>query len=151
MFATLLLCLRRILPESAGGRLPTVLSSVFATLHLCLRRPILFCLARKEWGEKRRFRPRKLHILRPAASGRAHPFRCSSSPNCNHFVGLQFGILGFVQVLRSLRFVTSKNKRPPSSPESCPNLAVVASEAVPTIPTAQKPRTPPRVRRNCRP
>ena len=44
------------------------------------------------WGSLRGpFRPRKLHILRPAASGRAHPFRCSSSPNCDHFVGSQFG------------------------------------------------------------
>ena len=27
-----------------------------ATPQLCLRRPILFCLARKEWGEKRRWK-----------------------------------------------------------------------------------------------
>ena len=30
-------------------------------------------------------------IPRPAASGRSRPFRCSSSPNCKHFAGLQFG------------------------------------------------------------
>ena len=30
-------------------------SSIAATPQLCLRRPILFCLARKEWGEKRRW------------------------------------------------------------------------------------------------
>ena len=38
-----------------------------------------------------RARPRKLHILRSAASGRTHTFRCSSSPNCNRCAGLQFG------------------------------------------------------------
>ena len=38
-----------------------------------------------------RARPRKLHILRSAASGRTHAFRCSSSPNCNRCTGLQFG------------------------------------------------------------
>ena len=37
-----------------------------------------------------RTRPRKLHILRSAASGRTHTFRCSSSPNCNRCAGLQF-------------------------------------------------------------
>ena len=36
-------------------------------------------------------RPHKLHIPRPAASGRSRPFRCSSSPNCKRFAGLQFG------------------------------------------------------------
>ena len=30
-------------------------------------------------------------IPRPAASGRSRPFRCSSSPNCKRFAGLQFG------------------------------------------------------------
>ena len=30
-------------------------ASFAATPQLCLRRPILFCLARKEWGEKRRW------------------------------------------------------------------------------------------------
>ena len=29
-------------------------------------------------------------IPRPAASGRSRPFRCSSSPNCKRFAGLQF-------------------------------------------------------------
>ena len=38
-----------------------------------------------------RARPRKLHILRSAASGRTHAVRCSSSPNCNRCAGLQFG------------------------------------------------------------
>ena len=36
-------------------------------------------------------RPRKLHIPRPAASGRSRPFRCSSSPNSKRFAGLLFG------------------------------------------------------------
>ena len=36
-------------------------------------------------------RPHKLHIPRPAAGGRSRPFRCSSSPNCKRFAGLQFG------------------------------------------------------------
>ena len=36
-------------------------------------------------------RPRKLHIPRPAASGRSRPLRCSSSPNSKHFAGLLFG------------------------------------------------------------
>ena len=36
-------------------------------------------------------RPRKLHIPRPAASGRSRPFRCSSSPNNKRFAGLLFG------------------------------------------------------------
>ena len=30
-------------------------------------------------------------IPRPVASGRSRPFRCSSSPNCKRFAGLQFG------------------------------------------------------------
>ena len=30
-------------------------------------------------------RPRKLHIPRPAASGRSRPFRCSSSPKCKRW------------------------------------------------------------------
>ena len=58
VFAALLLCLRRILPGSAGLRPPTVLSSVFATLLLCLRRLTFFCLARKKSAKKRRFRTR---------------------------------------------------------------------------------------------
>ena len=32
-------------------------------------------------------RPRKLHIPRPAASGRARPFRCSSFSHANRFAG----------------------------------------------------------------
>lgn len=36
-------------------------------------------------------RRRKLHILRPAASGRAHPFRCSSSPHKAALCGGPFG------------------------------------------------------------
>ena len=36
-------------------------------------------------------RPRKLHIPRPAASGRSRPLRCSSSPNSKRCAGLLFG------------------------------------------------------------
>ena len=73
------------------------------------------CLARKS-RQKEALRPRKLQatlrsayvrlsqsrgaklallephaIPRPAAGGRPRPFRCSSSPNCKRFAGLQFG------------------------------------------------------------
>ena len=40
---------------------------------------------------KGRFRPHKLHIPRPAASGRSRSLRCSSSPNCVRSAGTQFG------------------------------------------------------------
>ena len=36
-------------------------------------------------------RRHKLHIICPAASGRAHSFRCVSSPNETRFAGLSFG------------------------------------------------------------
>ena len=49
-----------------------------------------FCCARKS-RQKEALRPRKLHIPRPGASGRLRPLRCSSSPNCKRFAGLQFG------------------------------------------------------------
>ena len=42
-------------------------------------------------------RPHKLHIPRPAAGGRSRPFRCSSSPNCKRFAGLQFGSIWLVR------------------------------------------------------
>ena len=35
-------------------------------------------------------RRHKLHILRPAASGRSRPFRCASSQNRNRVAGLRF-------------------------------------------------------------
>ena len=37
-------------------------------------------------------RRHKLHIPRPAASGRSRPFRCASSQNCNRVAGLRFCI-----------------------------------------------------------
>ena len=40
-------------------------------------------------------RPRKLRILRPAASGRAHSLRCSSFPHATRFAGLARGPLCF--------------------------------------------------------
>ena len=45
-------------------------------------------------------RPHKLHIPRPAAGGRSRPFRCSSSPNCKRFAGLQFGSVWLVRKSR---------------------------------------------------
>ena len=36
-------------------------------------------------------------IPRPAAGGRSRPFRCSSSPNCKRFAGLQFGSIWLVR------------------------------------------------------
>ena len=39
-------------------------------------------------------------IPRPAASGRSRPFRCSSSPNCKRFAGLQFGSICLVRKSR---------------------------------------------------
>ena len=40
---------------------------------------------------KGRSRPHKLHVPRPAASGRSRSLRCSSSPNCVRSAGTQFG------------------------------------------------------------
>ena len=37
-------------------------------------------------------RRHKLHIPRPAASGRSRPFRCASSQNRNRVAGLRFGV-----------------------------------------------------------
>ncbi len=42
----------------AASAAPRAISFLRRNGALCLRRPILFCLARKEWGEKRRWRRR---------------------------------------------------------------------------------------------
>ena len=57
------------------------------TSHQILRIFVTLSVDRTPFGR----RPHKLHIPRPAASGRSRPFRCSSSPNCKRFAGLQFG------------------------------------------------------------
>ena len=51
-----------------------------------------FSLCNKEKCERASsHRRRKLHIPRPDTSVRSHPFRCASSPNGTHCVGLRFG------------------------------------------------------------
>ena len=47
---------RRGLIWCAVTAAPQAISFLRRNGALCLRRPILFCLARKEWGEKRRWR-----------------------------------------------------------------------------------------------
>ena len=59
---------------------------------------------------KGRFRPHKLHIPRPAASGRSRSLRCSSSPNCVRSAGTQFGSFSFKDAASS-----STQKRPRDS------------------------------------
>ena len=66
------------------GRAATTLSALFRYSPDCL-----FCGNAATVPPAAR--PHKLHIPRPAASGRSRPFRCSSSPNCKRFAGLQFG------------------------------------------------------------
>ena len=115
-----------VLPESAGQRLPTVLSSVFATLLLCLRRLTFFCLARKKSAKKRRWT--RFDFYRTATTEAP-----KLATSCK-------------------RTYSPKRNYPLQARQSdSPNLPLAASEALPTMPTAQKPRTLSRVRRNCRP
>ena len=96
----------------------TAFASVFAALHLCLRRLTFFCLARKKSAKKRR--RTRFDFYRTATT-------------------------------EAPKFVTSckrtnspkKNYVCPARQSDSPNLQVVASEAVPTIPTASKTTTAP--------
>ena len=136
VFGTPQPCLRRILPKSAGLR-P---SPLFAGRTCGARAPVL---------------PRCSEHRNRASGG---PF-FSALPEKN---GEKRGALGRVDFYRSTtteapKFVTSCKRT--SSParnyplharqSDSPNLPLAASEAVPTMPPAQKPRTLSRVRRNC--
>ena len=110
------------------GRLApvTAFASVAAPPQPCLRRLTFFCLARKKSAKKRRWT--RFDFYRTATT---------ESPK-------------FVTSCKRTS-VSARNYVCPARQSNTPNLQVVASEAVPTIPTAQKPRTLSRFRRNCRP
>ena len=62
-----------------------------ATLQLSLRGPILFCLARKEWGEKRRWRRVILRAHARDFLAAPRPERPLRAQNCDDSDGFRFG------------------------------------------------------------
>ena len=83
-------------PPLAGAHRPsfpvfTGTASFAATPHLCLRRPILFCLARKEWGEKRRWRRVILRAHARDFLAAPRPERPLRAQNCDDSDGFRFG------------------------------------------------------------
>ena len=62
-------------------------------------------------AENRAVVPRrhKLHIIHPAASGRLHSFRCTSSPNRNRYAGLRFGFVAVSSAMNGRLKILEKN------------------------------------------
>ena len=81
-------------PAATGG---SVFNSDAVTVPPAARPHKLQATLRSAYVRLSQSRGAKLALLephaipRPAASGRSRPFRCSSSPNCKRFAGLQFG------------------------------------------------------------
>ena len=82
-------------------------------------------------------RRHKLHIPRPAASGRSRPFRCASSQNRNRVAGLRFCV--FCARWRNVGFFRCAAHIPAACPESRTQRRHAAHGAVRALATPAGP------------